>query len=148
MKKSLGKDVICLFRFREAFRRYMFGRYGSDQFNRFLMLLVGIMLLTAAIVSAIVSFFPPLIGVQWACYCVELLALALFGYTMFRILSRNIAARQKENRAYLRFRSRLADQEHRYYACPKCNQTVRVPKGRGKIRIKCPSCGEQFIKKT
>ncbi|MCQ2419372.1 MAG: hypothetical protein MJ085_06250 [Clostridia bacterium] len=137
-----------MFRFREAFRRYMFGRYGNDKLNMFLLLLVGIMLLTSVILSSVVRFFPMLIGLRWACYCVELLSLALFGYALFRVLSRNIAARQRENRAYLRFRSRLSDREHRYYACPKCNQTVRVPKGRGKIRIKCPSCAEQFIKKT
>lgn len=137
-----------MFRFRESFRRFMYGRYGNDKLNVMLMLVVGLMMLTSAMMSAIVRFVPTLLGVQWACYCVELLALALFGFALFRALSRNIAARQRENRAYLRFRSRLSDREHRYYACPKCNQTVRVPRGRGKIRIKCPSCAEQFIKRT
>ena len=30
----------------------------------------------------------------------------------------------------------------------KCGQTVRVPKHRGKLCIRCPKCGEKFIRKT
>lgn len=40
------------------------------------------------------------------------------------------------------------DREHRYFRCPKCGQTVRVPRGRGKINIRCPRCNERFIKNT
>ena len=54
----------------------------------------------------------------------------------------------RENAAFLRFLTRIKDRQHRYYACPKCRQTVRVPRGRGKINIRCPKCGEQFVKKT
>ena len=43
---------------------------------------------------------------------------------------------------------KLKDREHRYYACPKCRQPVRVPRGKGKIAITCPKCKERFIKKT
>ena len=32
--------------------------------------------------------------------------------------------------------------------CPKCGQMVRVPRGRGKINIRCPRCSERFIKNT
>lgn len=37
---------------------------------------------------------------------------------------------------------------YRFYKCPKCGQKVRVPKGKGKIAITCPSCAEKFVKKT
>lgn len=37
---------------------------------------------------------------------------------------------------------------HAYFTCPKCNTQLRVPKGKGKIKITCPKCGEQFIKRT
>ena len=43
---------------------------------------------------------------------------------------------------------RLKDRQHRYFACPKCRQTVRVPRGKGKISITCPKCREKFIRKT
>ena len=43
---------------------------------------------------------------------------------------------------------RLKDRQHRYYKCPKCRQSVRVPRGKGKISITCPRCREKFIRKT
>ena len=42
----------------------------------------------------------------------------------------------------------LLYKDHKYYACPRCRQTVRVPRGKGKISITCPKCKEKFIKKT
>ena len=44
--------------------------------------------------------------------------------------------------------TRAADTEHKYHACPKCHQEVRVPKGVGKIRVTCPKCGEKFEMKA
>lgn len=37
---------------------------------------------------------------------------------------------------------------HRFYKCPNCKQQVRIPKGRGKVSITCPSCRTKFIKKS
>ena len=31
-----------------------------------------------------------------------------------------------------------------YYYCPNCKQQVRVPAGKGKVRITCPRCNEKF----
>ncbi len=31
-----------------------------------------------------------------------------------------------------------------YYYCPSCKQQVRVPAGKGKVRITCPRCNEKF----
>lgn len=31
-----------------------------------------------------------------------------------------------------------------YYYCPSCKQQVRVPAGKGKVRVTCPRCGEKF----
>ena len=67
---------------------------------------------------------------------------------LFRMLSRNTYKRYQENRKYLRFMERLKDKEHRHFDCPRCRQPVRVPRGKGKIAITCPKCGEKFIKKT
>lgn len=44
-----------------------------------------------------------------------------------------------------RYRS---DKEHRIFRCPKCNQRVRVPRGRGMIEITCPRCGNTFRKRS
>ncbi len=37
---------------------------------------------------------------------------------------------------------------HAYFKCPKCSTSLRVPRGKGKIKITCPKCGEQFVEKT
>ena len=68
--------------------------------------------------------------------------------SLFRCFSRNTYKRYNENRKFLLMIDRIKDRDHRYYTCPKCRQTVRVPKGKGKISITCPKCREKFIKKT
>ena len=37
---------------------------------------------------------------------------------------------------------------HELFYCPKCHASCFVPKGKGKVRITCPKCGEKFIGKT
>jgi len=69
----------------DAIRRFMQGRYGSDALTLFLMC-VGIGLNLASMFLPFFSF----------------LALAVFAFAVWRMLSRNIYARQKENAAYLR----------------------------------------------
>ncbi|MBO5073579.1 MAG: hypothetical protein J6C32_11505 [Eubacterium sp.] len=34
------------------------------------------------------------------------------------------------------------------FRCPKCHQTIRVPRGKGKIAITCPKCRNEFVKRT
>ena len=89
-----------------------------------------------------------------------LLVLALLVLCYFRMLSRNIQARYAENQRFLqawgpvqrrfqdamfRFRDRKT---HCFFKCPSCKTRLRVPRGRGKINIKCSKCGTQFVKKT
>ena len=40
------------------------------------------------------------------------------------------------------------DKNHKIFQCGKCGQMIRVPKGKGKIVITCPSCKQEFIKRT
>ena len=121
----------------ERFRHFMLGRYGTDKLN--------LAILTCGVVCSILSMF-----VRFAILNMALTAIAyiLMGWAIFRMLSRNTYKRYQENRKYLRFMERLKDKKHRYFDCPRCRQPVRVPKGKGKISITCPKCGEKFIKKT
>jgi len=130
----------------ESFRRFMYGRYGSDELNIAL-------LITAVAVSLINSFLSlffrfSTVYARIVSPILYVLMLGLLGFSLFRTFSRNIYTRQKENRRFRQLWTRLRDRKNRYYRCPKCRQTVRVPKGRGKISIRCPKCGEKFIKKT
>ena len=37
---------------------------------------------------------------------------------------------------------------YRYLICPQCSQRLRVPRGKGKIRVTCTKCRNQFIAKS
>lgn len=117
--------------------RFMSGRYGTDKLNSlFLWLGLGFCLL---------SMFMPL---AWLVLLMTGLSYLFMGITVFRCMSRNTYKRYQENRRYLAFLGRIKDRDHKYFSCPKCRQSVRVPKGKGKIAISCPKCREKFIKKT
>lgn len=133
-------------RLNDAMRRFMYGRYGSDQFSLAILITAVAITLINSILSIFLSRFPVFSGVIYP--LLRVAVLVLLGYYLFRSFSRNIYARQKENRSFRQLWSRLTDRKNRYYRCPKCRQMVRVPKGRGKISIRCPKCGERFIKKT
>ena len=140
-------QVIIMFRkIGAAFRRMMYGRYGSDELNLLLLILAVLISLCNAVLSSI--FTQSEVFVRWISPSLSLLMLGLLGVNLYRCFSRNIDKRQKENRRLRNFLTRLKDRSHRYYRCPGCRQRVRVPKGRGKINIRCPKCGNKFVKKT
>ncbi|MBR7122009.1 MAG: hypothetical protein IKC95_00910 [Oscillospiraceae bacterium] len=119
------------------FRRFMQGRYGTDKLN--------IAILTAGVIACVLAMVLQLPVVNGL---LTLLSYACMVWAIFRMLSRQTYKRYEENRKYLRFIERIKDRSHRYYDCPRCRQTVRVPRGKGKISISCPKCKEKFIKKT
>ncbi len=47
-----------------------------------------------------------------------------------------------------RFIMRVKDREHKYFTCESCGAVCRVPKGKGKIMITCPRCGNQIKGKS
>ena len=119
-----------------AMQRFMAGRYGHDRLN-LTMLVVG------CVLCFVQMLVPSGIGVV-----MTILSEALLILSLFRCFSRNTYKRYNENRKFLLLIDRVKDRSHRYYACPKCRQTVRVPKGKGKIAITCPKCREKSVKKT
>lgn len=124
-------------KFSGRLRRFFAGRYGHDKLN---MVLLG-----AGMVLCIASMF---VKNPTADGLLVVLSYILLILSLFRCLSRNTYKRYQENRRFLLVLDRLKDRNNRYYSCPKCRQTVRVPKGKGKIAITCPKCRERFIKKT
>ena len=126
------------YQMRCALQRFMTGRYGQlDKLNS--------LLLWIGVIIVLVSMFLP---TGWLTLLFPLMSYVLLGVVLWRMLSRNIYKRARENRRYLSTLERLKDRDHRYFSCPKCHQDVRVPKGKGKIAITCPQCRERFIKKT
>ena len=129
-------------RFSESLRRFMYGRYGLDQMNIFL-LVVSVILSVVGMILSRIGAVGAIIGAV-----VNLVSYGLLFWYIFRAFSRNLEARAIENRRFLSIKSRITDRQNRYYRCPNCKQLVRVPRGRGKICIKCPKCDEKFIRKT
>ena len=128
--RQAGMNIVA------ALNRFMAGRYGQDRLN--------ITLLVVGCVLCFVQMFVPS-GVG---FVLTILSETLLILSLFRCFSRNTYKRYNENRKFLLMIDRIKDRDHRYYACPKCRQTVRVPRGKGKISITCPKCREKFIKKT
>ena len=122
----------------------MMGRYGNDTLNNHLLILVIIL-----IVSNIFLQNP----------FIQVFEIMLWGYVIFRMLSRQVYKRNAENEAYLNLfkpinrkmnliKKNAQDKDNKYFRCPSCKQMVRVPKGKGKVEITCPKCRTRFDKRT
>lgn len=122
----------------DALRRFMYGRYGTDKLNKWLLIGALVLILLGWLGGKLVPWMSVF----------SLLAYLPLGWSIIRTYSRNIEARRRENAAFQRVLTRLSDRDNRYYKCPRCRQTVRVPRGKGRINIRCPKCGERFMKKT
>lgn len=127
---------------RAFLQRFIYGRYGCDQLNWFLLALYLLCYLLSLI-------FAPLYFIGFICLL----------FSIFRTLSRNLSRRRAENARFLqaagpairwwKLRCTMAqDKEHRYFKCPNCRQQLRVPKGKGKLNITCRNCGVCFEKTT
>lgn len=134
-------------------RQWMYGRYGNDELS----LAIWIVSLVLLVISSILSAFAKTGGaLLYVAFGIRILGLAMLIWMMFRMFSKNIARRRAENYKFLAFsrslkgifRRRPDAKTHRYFKCPGCGQTVRVPRNKGKINITCPKCGVKFIKKT
>lgn len=125
---------------REA-ARWAVGRNGADELaNATVNLAIIIVIVDLLINSRVLSW----------------IGLALLAYGWFRISSKNIAARSRENELALQKGGKVirflvnpvaAFTEQKNYvhlACPSCGQKVRIPRGKGKVRVTCPKCHTRF----
>ena len=133
---------------KQRLAQFMAGRNGNDQLNTFLLVVDVLLILAASLTGGGLGrvFF--------------LLALALLAVIYVRMLSRNLMRRREENGKYLRLRYRVTGwlrlrrerwvqrKDYKFFVCPSCHTTLRVPRGRGKIRIVCRKCGSAFTGKS
>ena len=123
----------------------MQGRNGADDLSRFASI--------GACVLIVLNIFLKFSVIYY-------LGLALLIYAYFRMFSKNIYKRRAENDAFLRKKNAIADgfynrkdrfsqkKDYCFFKCPSCKTMLRVPRGKGRIRITCRKCGTAFEKKT
>ncbi|SEL86425.1 hypothetical protein SAMN04487770_11958 [Butyrivibrio sp. ob235] len=123
----------------------LYGRNGVDALVK-----------TCSVVAVILMF----INIFFNNTVLYFMWVGLAAYAIFRIISKNIPKRHAENRKFLEVTSLPRKRVNfmkmqwrdrstsRYYICAKCNQQIRVPRGKGRIEIRCPRCSNKFIKKT
>ena len=133
---------------REKMTRFMAGRNGNDQLNLFLYAADAILLIAATLVRGQAG--------RW----MWLAVLILLGYIYFRMFSKNLTKRREENGKYLRVRYSIQAglkirrekwvqrKDYKFFTCPSCKTTLRVPRGHGKIKIVCRKCGNSVTGKS
>lgn len=138
MKKLFGNLGSKI---RNGLYKLMYGRNGVDQFSNFLIRISFIFIIIPIFIKGYVGLI------------FNLLFWVIIVYAYFRILSKNIYKRQKENNWFLnksnyikmRFSQR---KQYKFFDCPKCKTHLRVPKGAGNITITCKKCGYEFDRKA
>ena len=119
-------------------QQYMIGRNGSDDLCRSLTGTSLVIYIISVIADSGLLYYISLAGIM---------------YSLWRSLSRNIAARRQENQKFLgmvelsklRFQNR---KEYKYFKCKTCGRNVRIPRGKGKIEVTCPICKTKVIMRT
>ena len=130
---------------KEKFYRFMYGRYGIDKLG-YAILITSMCL---SLISSVFSF--------------ELLYIASYAlmiWEIYRFLSKNIYRRSAENVKFLNIKSSLSKKlkleknkikdrkTHKYFECSTCHNNLRVPKGRGELKVTCPVCKTVTFTKT
>jgi hypothetical protein len=149
-------------RFKEKLYRFMYGRYGTDQFYSFLMVLFfivwGIEIIAVAIIpEGLVQSIVSIAG--------GVISTLLLVYMVFRSMSRNIYKRRRENERYLKVSRAMKrffggntsrktqsfnrdDARYIFRDCTKCGSVLRLPRREGRHRTKCPRCSHSFYVKA
>ena len=133
------------------------GRYGNDHLNRALSI--------AAIILVLIGIFLPRYSI--AGLAVSAISTVLIVWMIVRMFSRNFSARAAENAKFLawwtpiknKFRAFFSGsyartaghnptfaerRKYKYFICTQCAQRLRVPRGKGKLRVTCTRCGNKF----
>lgn len=126
-------------------RNFMNGRYGYDQLNKILIVIYLIIYISTFFIRN---------------YAITVITYIPLIFAFYRIFSKDIEKRTQENFRFIRglnlMKSKLRNlcliligtKTHKYFLCSRCRQTIRIPKGKGKICITCPKCRMEFVKRT
>ena len=138
-------------KFKARLYRFMYGRYGTDTLSKVMLWAYASVLIIYSVLRVVFvlalrdnTLAPIILSV---CYIV--ISVGLVGWMFFRMFSRNIAKRRRENERFCGFfklrHNMFRDRKtHVYRKCPKCKAVLRLPKARGKHTVVCPRCKNRF----
>ena len=130
--------------FRERIYRFMYGRNGTDALCKALLVLYLILIVANLFLPYPYSF------------AMSIAEFVLGAYIIFRIMSRNLYKRGRENQWYLRQKNRIKGffalkkarhrdrKTHIFRKCKHCRKTLRLPRIKGRHTVRCPLCGARF----
>ena len=127
---------------RSALYKFMYGRYGVDKLGNCLLITYVIFIFLQTILNLFIH--------SWIFDIVcSLISLGLVALILFRMLSRNLQKRRRENEVFCGFiklqKNKYRDRKtHVYRKCPGCSATLRLPKAKGKHSVVCPRCKNRF----
>lgn len=126
-------------------RKIMKNRYGMDIFSRDMLYLnIGIIIINLFLRSKILNIIQSVILV----------------IILYRMFSKKYSKRYNENRLYTNLKYDITKKykrqirkikdfrKYKYFDCPSCNQTLRVPRKHGEITITCSRCKHKFDAKS
>ena len=123
-------------------------KYGIDEY--------GIFLVWIAIVAVVVAYFMKSTVLNGISSFIVI-------YAIYRTMSTNILKRSQENQIFVENvidpvknifnkdkikQGKSRDDSFEYISCPSCGQRLRIPKNKGKIKVRCPKCKEKFDAKS
>lgn len=125
-------------KFKWKCQQFMLGRNGQDELGK------------VTLIGSLIVYVAALLTGNGVLNLLSWLGLV---YTMFRCLSKSLGERRAENEKFLKeknFWKMKYDQRKLFeiFKCKSCGRIVRVPKGKGKIEVTCPVCGNKTIHRT
>ncbi len=157
-------------RFMVSLSRFMYGRYGADRLFKGLTVLYLIVMLISVFIGVLTDWYA-------VYYILRLLMTAILIWAFFRVLSRNINARRRENAKYCAVMDKLFrkksrpnyggygygggyayqpkrspkpkrdNKTYKYVKC-SCGATLRLKRRKGTHTATCPKCGSNVKVKS
>ena len=130
---------------REGVQRMMVGRNGADEFS--------LALLIAGLVLSI-------LGSATGLAVLDLLGMAAYVFSLFRMFSRNLVKRSSENQRFVSAWTRAREsvrqfivrvknmRSYKYFKCPQCHARLKLPRKVGEVTVTCGKCKHSFKQKA
>ena len=142
-------------KFQQKLAQFMYGRYGMDEYGRYLSILAFVMII-AGFVLNIIAKIVNMNLLLWLAQILSYAGIVVMIYYFVRAFSRNIEKRREQNMKFLSRKSKRQARRkkaqnkkiYKYLTCPGCGQELRVPRGKGKIAVSCPKCGQKTLTRT